>query len=137
MSMYEYPKFDLNDPEFSFWLQKLINKVPKNETIEQFYMKKLVMPPVMNMGNNSRFNGTCMDIHPDIISHLHVIENQIYPKLGLTLKQSTKDKYLDMSDRITNILNKNDEYNIMVKKVHGVLTSMNIDLDEHIKHHGF
>jgi hypothetical protein len=136
MSMTHYPTFERNIDIIDWIRQKTIGK-PPTDSVELFYKNKLNVPPLMELGKNSRFNNVCMDTHPDIKSHLYVVENQIYPKLGLTLKQTTKDKYMEMFDRIVTVLSKNDEYNIMVKKVHGVLSSMNIDVDEHVKHHGF
>ena len=136
MSISAYPQFEGNG-DFMPWLHRLLGKEPKNETVEKFYQNKLTMPDLMNIGNNSNFNGMCMDQHPDIKSYLYLVEKQIYPKLGLTLKQTTIDKYTNMHNRIASVLDKTDEYYIMVEKVHTVLDSMGVDLEKHKKHYGF
>jgi hypothetical protein len=78
-----------------------------------------------------------MDQHPDIKAHLYIVENQIYPNLGLTLKQTTKDKYITMFNRIAAVLKPDDSYDFMVEKVHRVMINMGVDLDKHSRHYGF
>lgn len=136
MSFNDYPKFTSN-MEFIPWLHKLLGKEPTNESVEKFYETRLQMPDTINYGENSKFNGKCMDQHPDIKSHLYIVEKQIYPKLGLTLKETTVDKYTDMHNRISRVLSPDDEYYAMVNKVYTVLDDMGIDLEKHRCHYGF
>lgn len=135
MSLIDYPKFT-GHGEFVPFLHKFLSKAPKNESIEKFFENRITMPDTI-VYQNSKFNGMCMDGHPDIKSHLYIVENQIYPKLGLTLKQTTKDKYITMFNRISTFLKPNDSFDFMVEKVNRVMANMGIDLEKYSRHYGF
>jgi hypothetical protein len=141
MSLIGYPKIAGQGEMIPLFLRKLLGLNPESrtESLENFFETKIHMPDtiVYSHDKNSRFNGSCVDQHPDIKSHLYVVENQIYPNLGLTLKQTTKDKYITMFNRIAAVLKPNDSYEFMVDKVNRVMVNMGVDLDKHNRHYGF
>jgi hypothetical protein len=141
MSLIGYPKIAGQGEMIPLFLRKLLGLNPESrtESLENFFETKIHMPDtiVYSHDKNSKFNGSCMDGHPDIKSHLYIVEKQIYPKLGLTLKQTTKDKYITMFNRIAAVLKPNDEYDFMVDKVNRVMVNMGVDLEKHNRHYGF
>jgi hypothetical protein len=139
MSLTGYPKFTGHGEMIPQFFRKLLGleQEPDDKSIERFFENKLDMPDTIMYPENSKFNGSCTDQHPDIKAHLYIVENQIYPKLGLTLKQTTKDKYITMFNRIATVLRPNDSYEFMVDKVSRVMVNMGVDLDKHHRHYGF
>lgn len=129
------PSFEKN-MNIMDWLLKTVGKTP-NLSVESFYKNKLIMPPIIDVGGNSKFNDNCGDNHPDIKSHLYIVENQIYPKLGLSLNPLTRFKYIDMFTRISKLLSKEDGIDMITKKVNRVLVDMNLDLTRYTTRYGF
>lgn len=44
-----------------------------------------------------------VDNHPDIAAHLNYVENYIYPAIGCTLKDKTRDYYMGLQNFIVNL----------------------------------
>ena len=139
MSLISYPKVKGYGETIPLFLRKLLglDTASKDDSVEKFFENRIHMPDTITYPENSKFNGVCMDSHPDIMSHLYIVENQIYPKLGLTLKQTTKDKYTTMFNHIASVLKPDDSYDLMVDKVYRVMVNMGIDLEKYNRHYGF
>ena len=72
------------------YYQNLLNALPKKN--------------VFNIKDNSHFNNTIEDHHPDVLNHLaHAC--RIYETLNLTMQQSTVEKYHLLQDTIINQIN--------------------------------
>jgi hypothetical protein len=54
-----------------------------------------------NAESNNSFEYLC-DFHPDIQKHLQLVEEQIYPTLGLKINQNKKDRLLHLHETIKN-----------------------------------
>lgn len=136
MSMLPKPELQ-NNSETIPWIKKFISN--NTATVEDVFLKNLEMPDTFNKLNlhNSKFNGTSIDDHPDIMCHLSTVKEQIYPAIGLSLKQSTIDKFTSLSNEISSVLSLEDTYDSLVKKVHSVLKNNGTNLPQHIKHYGF
>ena len=72
----------------------------------QYYLDNLPKKNIFDNSDNSKFNNTVEDTHPDILTHLNHVQ-QVYKHLNLTINPSTVKKYSDMQDRIINSINDN------------------------------
>lgn len=58
-----------------------------------------------NQESFAAFNGYLdCDNHPDIKGHLDFVKDQLYPALGLTMKQETIDYFTDLQQKVTDKL---------------------------------
>ena len=70
----------------------------------QYLLSNLPEKNVFNTTDNSHFNGTVGDHHPDVLNHLaHAC--RIYETLNLTMQQSTIEKYNLLQDTVINQIN--------------------------------
>jgi hypothetical protein len=60
--------------------------------------------------HSTAFNGNIKDMHPDVKEHLSIVENYVYEKLNLTLKQETKDEFFKIQTYIEKYF-KNKKFN--------------------------
>lgn len=67
----------------------------------QYLLENMPKKNIFDTSNNSRFNNTVKDHHPDILTHLdHVYK--IYKDLNLEIKDNTVQKYSIMQDTVIN-----------------------------------
>jgi hypothetical protein len=69
-----------------------------------YLLNNLPKKNIFDTSNNSRFNNTVADHHPDILNHLNHV-NQIYKHLNLTINPNIVKKYSNMQDMIINEIN--------------------------------
>ena len=74
----------------------------------QYYLDTLPKKNIFDNSDNSKFNNTVEDTHPDILTHLNHVQ-QVYKHLNLTINPSTVKKYSDMQDVIINTINNNKQ----------------------------
>lgn len=78
----------------------------------QYYLDNLPKKNIFDNSDNSKFNNTVKDIHPDILTHLNHVQ-QVYKHLNLTINPSTVKKYSDMQYTIINTINNKTNGNIL------------------------
>jgi hypothetical protein len=128
MSMTAFPGMT-NNTDILPWLSKVKNKLyPNHNKVENFYKSHVHMPPCFSFTNNSQYNGKCKDQHPDILCHLRVVQNQIYPNLGLQLKQTTIDQCHAVFNALAKIYLYDDTYDVMVQKTKITLSQLKINI---------
>jgi len=137
MSMTVFPGMT-NNTDILPWLSKIKTKLyPNQDRVERFYKQHVNMPPCFAFNKNSQFNMQCKDQHPDVLCHLQVVRDQIYPKLGLRLKQSTIDKCQDVFDALEKIYLYDDTYAVMEQKTKITLARLKINIGPMLTHRGF
>lgn len=87
-----------------------------NKILNNFYQKSVPLQ-LFDWSNNSFFNGTCADGHPDILCHLQFVTNKVYPSLNLTLKDSTIKYCHDYQHEASKVLEKTDTYDVVTQKI--------------------
>ena len=110
-------------------LMKLLNKVLHlDDPITKFYRDKLEMPECWNLTKTpySQFSNSCHDPHPDVNEHLKYVESVIYPKLGYTLKDSTKKMFNEIHDGIRQVFKLEDDGLTLRKKSSQVVSKYNL-----------
>jgi len=77
--------------------------------------------------NNSRFKMNCMDTHPDVLSHIDIVEKYIYPKLfeKRTIKDETREFFYNYYDDMSAILSLKDSWNDMHRKAYKINAKYN------------
>jgi hypothetical protein len=108
---------------------KIVNKLFNfDDPHTKFYRDNLEMPPVWNLSKhvNSQFNGNCSDTHPDVKHHMTYVEENVYPKLGYKLKDSTRELFNTIHDDLASVFDPKDDVYTLGKKAHVVLSKYNI-----------
>lgn len=71
----------------------------------QYLLDNLPKKNIFNNSNNTQFNNTVMDHHPDILTHLSHV-SRIYKDLNLEIKNETVQRYSLMQDEVINKIKK-------------------------------
>ena len=94
--------------------------------LDQFY-KNSVTLNVFDSSSNTFFNYTCSDGHPDIMTHLKFVTDQLYPSLGFEIKESTVRFCQDYFDEAARRLKKTDTYDVVTEKIVGFNKEIGFD----------
>lgn len=99
------------------------------EEVKRIYADNIGPVEVFKQKHQSHsFNGKCNDAHPDVLSHMAFVTDQLYPVLGYTLKQSTIDLYTRYQRRIEEVLSPFDSRADSTKKILLVNAEFGFDL---------
>lgn len=105
------------------------HQIYTNRRVIDIYYKNLDKPVLLQKQNGQlSYNNQCSDSHPDILSQLYFVQEQIYPAIGLTLKQSTIDFCKDYYARALTILDISDTREKMVDKIQNLNSYYGMDL---------
>lgn len=112
------------------------NETPSMLKIKNVFYENFKKPILLqyNIGQQRSYNNKCIDYHPDILQHLKFVEDHMYPKINITLKQETINfchdyynevvKTIDVEDNFEQvydkIININDKFNIDLRSCHGI-----------------
>lgn len=72
------------------------------------YSKELPVLDVIECEKQGRQYDILQDSHPNIIEHVDIVENYIYPSLNLQLNADTKNYFKDLDNRVYHLINSNN-----------------------------
>ena len=99
--------------------------------IKDIYADALVQLPTYPTKQWTPYDGTIPDSHPDIIDHLNFVKNKIYPKLGLTIKQSTVNFCSDYFEKVKSICVSTDTVDESNQKIQKINSEYGLKLGFH------